>query len=40
MDGVEHPADSAEFEYADLDLARSLGGRGKGKARYGAEQES
>ena len=39
-DGVEHPADRAEFEYADRNLVRRVRGLRKRKARYGADQES
>jgi hypothetical protein len=40
MDGVEQPADRAEFKYADLDLVRRARGLPEGKARYGAQQKS
>jgi hypothetical protein len=40
MDGVEQPADRAEFEYGDLDRARRTRGLPEGKARYGAKQKS
>ena len=39
-DGVEHPADGAEFQNADRDLVRGIRGLRKRKAREGAEHQS